>query len=163
MSEKACQLHRKPRARVPFAWPCCCACETQSYSRDRHRLVDGPPLHHHSAAVSSSRRVATARRYRWPDSRCAQRSARQMHAASSQRACRGGGDTWRGRTCAAKRFACSRRGACASLCAADCTPTAIVTLTAQTHDCFGMSELTRVGAAAARARASGGFGAGTRV
>ena len=83
-----------------------------------------------------------------------QRSARRMHAASTQGACRGGGDPWRGRTCAAKRFACSRRGACASLCMADCTPIAILTLTAQTYDSFGMSELTRVGAVDARARTS---------
>ena len=48
------------------------------------------------------------------------------------------------------------------LCTADRTPTAILTLTAQTHDCFGMSELTRVEAAAARARTSG-FGAGMRM
>ena len=47
-------------------------------------------------------------------------------------------------------------------CTADRTPTAILTLTAQTHDSFGMSELTRVGAAGAHARTSG-FGAGTRV
>ena len=42
------------------------------------------------------------------------------------------------------------------------TPIAILTLTAQTHDSFGMSELTRVGAMNARARTSG-LGAGTRV
>ena len=47
-------------------------------------------------------------------------------------------------------------------CTADRTPTAILTLTAQNHDSFGMSELTRVGAAGARARTSG-FGAGMRV
>ena len=47
-------------------------------------------------------------------------------------------------------------------CTADCTPTAILTLTAQSHDSFGMSELTRVEAAGAHARTSG-FGAGTRV
>ena len=46
-----------------------------------------------------------------------------------------------------------------ALCTADRTPTAILTLTAQTHDSFGMTELTRVEAAAARARTSG-FGAG---
>ena len=49
-----------------------------------------------------------------------------------------------------------------ALCTADRTPTAILTLTAQTHDSFGMSELTRVGAVAARVR-TGGLGAGTRV
>ena len=49
-----------------------------------------------------------------------------------------------------------------ALCTADRTPTAILTLTAQTHDPFGMSELSRVGAAAARARTSG-FGAGVCV
>ena len=48
------------------------------------------------------------------------------------------------------------------LCTADRTPTAILTLTAQTHDSFGMSELTRVGAVDARAR-TGGLGAGARV
>ena len=40
--------------------------------------------------------------------------------------------------------------------------TAILTLTAQTYDSFGMIELTRVEAAAARARTSG-FGAGMRM
>ena len=45
---------------------------------------------------------------------------------------------------------------------ADSPPTAILTLTAQAHDCFGMSELTRVGAAAARVRTNG-LGAVTRV
>ena len=49
-----------------------------------------------------------------------------------------------------------------ALCTADRTPTAILTLTAQTHDSFGMTELTRVEAAAARARTSG-FGAGMRM
>ena len=49
-----------------------------------------------------------------------------------------------------------------ALCTADCTPTAILTLTAQTHESFGMTELTRVEAAAARARTSG-FGAGMRM
>ena len=49
-----------------------------------------------------------------------------------------------------------------ALCTADCTPTAILTLTAQTHDSFGMTELTRAEAAAARAKTSG-FGAGMRV
>ena len=48
------------------------------------------------------------------------------------------------------------------LCTADRTPTAILTLTAQTYDSFGMIELTRVEAAAARAKMSG-FGAGTRM
>ena len=51
-------------------------------------------------------------------------------------------------------------------CTADCTPTAILTLSAQTHDsfghAFGMSELARVRAVAARVR-TGGLGAGTRV
>ena len=47
-------------------------------------------------------------------------------------------------------------------CTADCTPTALLTLTAQTHDSFGMSELARVRAVAARVR-TGGLGAGTRV
>ena len=50
----------------------------------------------------------------------------------------------------------------ASLCMADSTPTAILTLTAQTHDSFGVSELTRVGSVDARVR-TGGLGAGTRV
>ena len=48
------------------------------------------------------------------------------------------------------------------LCTDDRTPTAILTLTAQTHDSFGMSELARVGAVAARVR-TGGLGAGMRV
>ena len=48
------------------------------------------------------------------------------------------------------------------VCTADCTPTAILTLTAQTHDSFGMSELTRVGAADARERTSA-LGGGMRV
>ena len=38
----------------------------------------------------------------------------------------------------------------------------ILTLTAQTHDSFGMSELTRDGAVDARSRTSG-LGPGTRV
>ena len=49
-----------------------------------------------------------------------------------------------------------------ALCTADRTPTAILTLTAQTHESFGMTELTRVEAAAARAKTSG-FGAGMRM
>ena len=44
----------------------------------------------------------------------------------------------------------------------DRTPTAILTLTAQTHESFGMTELTRVEAAATRAKTSG-FGAGMRM
>ena len=48
------------------------------------------------------------------------------------------------------------------VCTADRTPTAILTLTAQTHDSFGMSELTRVGAADARERTSA-LGGGMRV
>ena len=69
----------------------------------------------YSAAVDGARPVASASRCRRPNLRFAQRSARQMHAARTQGARRGGGDRWRGRVCAAKRSECSHRGPCARL------------------------------------------------